>query len=152
MDSIIDVVNKVKSELMCAENIDGLCYYASNNVCYDLENLNIPAEILNIRDMALVDYDHYFVLIRGNDEIEHLLIDLTFSQFGKRENESLRFFDNWPVLELEKSEKGKVLADNLINNGYSLITDEDLYLYLNSFNPNYECFFTLNDIMSFKTK
>ena len=83
MDSIIDVVNKVKSELMCAENIDGLCYYASNNVCYDLENLNIPAEILNIRDMALVDYDHYFVLIRGNDEIEHLLIDLTFSQFGK---------------------------------------------------------------------
>jgi len=152
MDSIIDVVNKVKSELMCAENIDGLCYYASNNVCYDLENLNIPAEILNIRDMALVDYDHYFVLTRGNDEIEHLLIDLTFSQFGKRENESLRFFDNWPVLELEKSEKGKVLADNLINNGYSLITDEDLYLYLNSFNPNYECFFTLNDIMSFKTK
>jgi len=132
MDSIIDVVNKVKSELMCAENIDGLCYYASNNVCYDLENLNIPAEILNIRDMALVDYDHYFVLTRGNDEIEHLLIDLTFSQFGKRENESLRFFDNWPVLELEKSEKGKVLADNLINNGYSLITDEDLYLYLNS--------------------
>jgi len=152
MDSIIDVVNKVKSELMCAENIDGLCYYASNNVCYDLENLNIPAEILNIRDMALVDYDHYFVLTRGNDEIEHLLIDLTFSQFGKRENESLRFFDNWPVLELEKSEKGKVLADNLINNGYSLITDEDLYLYLNSFNPNYECFITLDDIMSFKTR
>lgn len=152
MDNVIDVVNKVKLELSEAENTEGLCYYAANNVCYDLEELNIPAEIFNIREMAEVDYDHYFVLTKGNDEIKHLLIDLTFSQFSKKDNESLRFFDNWPKEELEKTERGQILSNNLIKNGYTLITDEDLYLYLNSFNPNYECFFTLDDIMSFKTR
>ncbi|MCI9110841.1 MAG: hypothetical protein HFH47_03385 [Bacilli bacterium] len=152
MDTVINVINKVKSELAHAENNDGLCYYACNNVCYDLENLNIPAEILNIREMAEVDYDHYFVLTSVSGEIKHLLIDLTFSQFSKKDNEQLRFFGNWPKEELEKNEKGKILSDNLTKQGYSLITDEDLYLYLNCFNPNYECFFTLDDIMSFKTR
>lgn len=152
MDNVINIVNSVKLELAKVENVDGLCYYASNNVCFDLEKINIPAEILNIREMAEVDYDHYFVLTKGNDEIKYSLIDLTFSQFCKKDNEDIRFFDNWPKEELEKSERGKILSDNLIKNGYSLITDEDLYLYLNSFNPNYECFFTLDDIMSFKTR
>lgn len=150
MDSVVDVVNKVKAELSEVSNTDGLCYYASNNVCYDLESLNIPAEILNIREMADVDYDHYFVLTRGNDEIKHCLIDLTFSQFAKKDNETLRFFENWPLEELKNSDRK--LADNLIKDGYSLITDEDLYLYLNSFNTSYECFITLDDIMSFKTR
>jgi len=152
MDTVINIINNVKSEISQVDNNEGLCYYAANNICYDLENLNIPAEILNIREMAEVDYDHYFVLTKGNDEIKHLLIDLTFSQFSKKENENLRFFDNWPKEELEKNERGKILSNSLINNGYSLITDEDLYLYLNSFNPNYECFITLDDIMSFKTR
>jgi len=152
MDSVINIVNEVKSELMGAENNDGLCYYAANNICFDLENANISAEIFNIREMAEVDYDHYFVLTKGNEEFKYCLIDLTFSQFDERDNHELRFFNSWPVQELKKSEKGRDLAVNLIENGYVLITDEEFYLYLNSFNSNYECFFTLDDIMNFKIR
>lgn len=152
METVIDVVNKVKLELMEAENTDGLCYYACNNVCYDLDKLGIYAEMFNIREMAEVDYDHYFILTKENDKTKNILIDLTFSQFRKQDNSELRFFDSWPLEELENSNQGKALANNLLNQGFSFIDNDDFYLYLRSFNPNLECFFTLDDIISFKTR
>lgn len=142
---ISDVVRVVKDELSMVDNVEGLCYYASNNICFDLQQKGIMASVFNISDMADVPYDHYFVLVRDD---KYYLIDLTFNQFKEVENSELRFFDNWPVTVLLES--NEVLANRILNDGYSVISDEDLYAYLTSFNSEFLGLFTLDDV--FETK
>lgn len=141
-EKIGTIVNAVKGELSAVNNVDGLCYYASNNICFDLEQQGIMASVFNIRDMADVSYDHYFVLAYDDN---YFLIDLTFNQFKNIENSELRFFDEWPATVLLKD--NEELAVKLLNDGYSIISDEDLYSYLSSFNSEFIGLFTLDDVL-----
>ncbi len=149
MNDFVSVINNVKEELSLVNDSDGLCYYASNNVSFDLDSINIPSSIFNIRDMMVANYDHYFVIAKAD---EYYLIDLTFEQFDKKDGYELRFFENWPALELQSSLEGKNLYTNLVSAGYSLVNNDALSLYLKSFNPEFECFFTLEDIMPSKVR
>ena len=149
MDMIKEVINRIKAELSSVSSTDGLCYYASNNVCFDLEKMNIRASMFNVREMAFVDYDHYFVLVRLDG---CYLVDLTYLQFCKKENHELRFFDDFPATILESSERGSVILNSLLTDGYCLIEDNDLSLYLKSFNPGFDCFFTIDDIFPSKIR
>lgn len=149
MSDFVNIINNVKEELSLSGDTEGLCYYAANNVNFDLDSINVFSLVFNIRDMMVADYDHYFALAKMDD---YYLIDLTFEQFDEKAGHELRFFDNWPALELQNSLEGKRIYNNLVNDGYSLITNEDFSLYLKSFNPEFECFFTLDDIMPSKVR
>lgn len=143
------IVSKVKGEVSLANESDGLCYYACNNVLYDLEDASIMADMFNIRDVIDMPYDHYFVL--ANESDKKYLIDLTYEQFVKKDGE-LRFFNEWPSEVLKKSEEGKNLLNNLLNDGYSLVGDSEFITYLKGFNSEFEPFFTLDDMISSKIR
>ena len=141
-----NIVKVVRDELATVTNVDGLCYYASNNICFDLNQKGIVASVFNISDMADVTYNHYFVLAFID---RYYLIDLTFGQFSQNENSELRFFDEWPVTVLLKN--NDELAKRLLSDGYSIINDGDLYSYLTSFNSEFMPLFTLDDVLEFKS-
>lgn len=150
MDDIKNIVDKVKSEISVVKENDGLCYFASNNVLFDLDMASIKAEMFNIREVADASYDHYFVLANLSFDKKYL-IDLTYDQFIKKEGE-LRFFDRWPSEVLEESAEGKKLLENLLKDGYCQIGDSEFELYLKSFNPSFEMFFSLEDLMPSKIR
>ena len=137
------IVDKVKKEIEKAPEIDGLCFYAANNLKYDLDSENIESEIFNIRDLADIDFDHYFILAKLDNDY---LIDLTYSQFARKKGMNIRFFDNWPEEVLKSTKEGEQLLNNLIKDGYSLINDDLFYQYIHSFNEKIEPFFTIEDV------
>ena len=144
---IKEIVLNVKKEIVGIDDVSGLCFYTSNNISYDLNALGIKNQIFNIRDLADADYDHYFVLANSN-----YLIDLTYSQFLKKENHTLRFFDEWPSEILLKSEKGKIILEDLLSQGYIITDNEMMNLYLKSFNEYLDPIFTLGDLTSKKSR
>ena len=109
------------------ESFDGLCYFFSNNVMCDLLEQGFNVLMLNIRDYTDVNYDHYFLV--ANHEY---LIDLTYSQFLPKEGK-IRFFEDFPANILSKSQDGKIILNELINNYYIKLKDNYLNLYLGSF-------------------
>lgn len=106
-------------------NLDGLCFYFSQNIFSYLSEQGIDVSMYNIRDLANANFDHYFLIADG------FLIDLTYSQFLPRDGE-LRFFKDWPSNILNSSDEGRNILNNLLNNGYFKL-DNNLDIYLNSF-------------------
>ena len=104
----------------------GFCFYFANNIKADLDMMEIPAHIYNIDG----DYDHYYLIAGENDDY---LIDPTYSQFIEKTGERLIMFEDFPANILNKSERGKVIFNDLINNGYHRLIDDDLDIYLSSF-------------------
>ena len=115
LDDLKKIINNVKEEISVANELDGLCYYASNNIAFDLDKALINSEIFNIREMADTNYDHFFVLafLKNN----FYLIDTTYFQFVKKEGRNIRFSDNWPGDILK--ENNEKLLNNLLKEGYS---------------------------------
>ena len=149
MDNIKKIVDRVKEEISQVKENDGLCYFASNNVLFDLDMASIKAEMFNIREVADISFDHYFVLADSLDG--KYLIDLTYGQFVKKDGK-LRFFDRWPSEILLESKEGVEILEKLINDGYLSVSDNEFELYLKSFNPNFEMFFSLEDLMPSRTR
>ena len=117
------ILNEIKETSI--KEMDGLCLILSQNLEELLAEQGINSKIYNIRDLTNVNYDHYFLIA------ENYLIDLTYSQFLKKEG-TLRFFKQWPASILEKTEEGKIILDSLLKEGYFKI-DNNLNIYLNSF-------------------
>lgn len=147
-EQIETTVTEVGKELANVEAVEGLCYYASNNICYDLTTAGVEASMLNIRELADVDYDHYFVL--ASDNSQKYLIDLTFNQFIKQEGYEIRFFNDWPSVMLKQTKIGNELLEHLAKQGYDKIDDQKLGAYISSFNPDQPFFFSVDDIMPSK--
>lgn len=146
-DVLNKVIDNVKKEISVASFVNGLCYYASNNIVYDLDKALINSEMFNISEISDTNYNHWFVLARL--DCETYLIDTTYFQFA-RKNEDLRFFEKWPSEILEK--RNKKLLKNLLIDGYSKVNDEDFYDYLSGFNENFRPMFTLDDLMDISFK
>ena len=105
------------------DSLDGLCFYFANNIKADLEMLEIPVEMYNIDK----GYGHYY-LIADNE----YLIDPTYSQFLKA-NEISIVFEDFPANVLKKDERGKVILNDLLENGYHKLEKGDMNIYLSSF-------------------
>ena len=104
-------------------SLDGLCFYFANNIMADLEMLEIPVEMYNINN----GYDHYY-LIADNE----YLIDPTYRQFLKT-NEVSIIFEDFPANILKKDERGNVILNDLLEDGYHKLEKGDMNIYLSSF-------------------
>ena len=114
------------------KNHDGLCFYFSNNIKHDLEVMDVNVSMWNIRNLTNCDYNHYF-LVAGDDD--KYLIDLTYGQFLKKENEVPIVFEDFPGNILMQTDRGKLILNNLIDKGYFKLISDDFDIYLNSFKP-----------------
>ena len=108
------------------DSLDGLCFYFANNIKADLEMMEIPVEMYNINEGD--GYDHYY-LIADNT----YLIDPTYTQFLDKPNEKPIVFEDFPANVLKKSERGKVILKDLLENGYHKLGRGDLLIYLSGF-------------------
>lgn len=126
-------VNRVKNEIKSVgvDSMDGLCIYCAHNIGCDLMEMGIDYDRLDIEDLTGVPYSHQFLIVYMDD---YYLVDPTYLQFEEK-NESLILFKEWPAKVLSQTKEGRNLLNNLLNDGYSKINQNDINLYLNSFNP-----------------
>jgi len=136
LDTINNIVSQNRKELKdVGGSIDGLCKVAANNISLELHGKNIMHRILNTKEI-LNCYEHVFIIAcyKEQEKLNYILIDPTFEQFYEQQGRILlSSFENWPSTVLCKTEKGKILLNNLLTNGYSIIDEVDVKLYLGSF-------------------
>jgi len=133
---IKEIVNKKTNELLKRTNdISGLCKVIALFVLEELNKLNIRTLEFNIKDLCELNYEHVFLIsyYKENDEIKYILIDPTYTQFVKTKGFLNPKFNAWPSEILSKTEKGTKILESLVGNGCSLVENEDVNLYLNSF-------------------
>ncbi len=129
------IQNTVESELdeIKGMSLEGLCIYLANNIHFELENQGIKSEIFSIDEYSNTNYHHVFVVAKNESNKNIYLIDPSYSQFLPQKNQKLIAFDKWPTEVLKETKNGQILLNNLLKNGYSLVTNDDIKIYLNSF-------------------
>ena len=134
-DKIQMVIDTIKSEInLYFSDYIGLCKLASNNLSVLLNENHIQHKVINLKEIFGEDvYEHEFIISYYYfNEMQYFLIDITYSQFLKRDGEKIRDnFLDWPGEILCSTEEGK--NDSLLVKGFQKISDLDLKLYLESF-------------------
>lgn len=108
---IKDTTSKVKKLIPDTER---LCMVASNLIYNDLLDIHIPSKIINTKELGL-GYEHEFVLTKDRDI--YYLIDIAYKQFLN---------------------KGTILNNDLLKNGYIRVNSNLLKEYLNSIPNTYK--------------
>lgn len=133
INNIVDVIKK-ETEISRKYNkdLERLCKVISTNINSHLKELNIDSKIVNTKELFNA-YEHQFILSSYKDKdnnINYYLIDPTYSQF--KHKDEYDFDVIYPSDILNKTNEGKELLNNLLNNGYSKINDNDLKRYIGS--------------------
>lgn len=126
-DDYFKNIEKIIEEETCLAkkdnpSLDRLCKVISNNINIRLKELNYDSKIVNTKEIYDM-YEHQFILssyIDNNDNMNYVLIDPTYKQF------------NYQANILKVKEDGNLLLNNLLNNGCSIINDNDLKRYIGS--------------------
>ncbi len=135
-DMIIQNTVEYELEEIKDKPLEGLCIYLANNIHYELEKEGITTKIINIKDYTECTYNHVFVIAKNKYNKNIYLIDPSYVQFIPRHGQKLIAFSKWPASILKETENGKILLNNLTKQGYSLVTKDDIEIYLNSFKQN----------------
>ncbi len=122
------IVFKNVNEIPKVNSLDGLCFYFANNIKADLELMEIPVSMHNINEGK--GYDHYYLLA---GEKKDYLIDPTYSQFLPKRGEKTIMFEDFPATILQKNERGKLILNSLLKDGFHHLEKGDLDIYLSSF-------------------
>ena len=110
---------------------EGLCIYFAHNIGVSLNEQNIPFKQMEIGDYINSNYKHVFLIADYEDK--HCLIDLSFGQFVKREDEEIIVFKQWPSEILKSTKEGTRILNDLIQDGVTTVNEEDVKTYLSSF-------------------
>ena len=110
---------------------EGLCIYFAHNIGISLDEQNIPFKQMEISDYINSNYKHVFLIADYDDK--HCLIDPSFGQFVKRENEKIVTFKQWPSEILKSTKEGTRILNDLIKDGVTAVNEEDVKIYLSSF-------------------
>lgn len=147
LDKIKEIVKNNKQEI---KYTDGFCKVMTNNIGVDLKEANIAFKTIKTTDI-FEGYEHHFIIAyyKKEEELEYILIDPTYKQFIKDKNQKLiAGFEEWPGVTLEKTKKGLNLSKNLLLNGYCIVNNEDILLYLKSFSRKEDnVVFNISDII-----
>lgn len=134
---IARVINiELQTLLSQVEEVDGFCMYLACNIGDTLSKNGINISYQNISDILNINYFHYFLIANTmiNDEIKYYLIDPSYIQFLKKENQVLtNKFKRWPGEILNQTQLGKITLKKLIKDGYTMIDENSMKLYLGSF-------------------
>lgn len=126
---------------------DNMCMVISRLLSNNLDTKNISNKIINTKDLFGC-YEHEFIIAhyKNNENIEYILIDLTYSQFDSKGKKLIT--NKMKMFPTELLQDSHVLSD-LSDNGYSKIDNEDLQKYLYSIhqNPNLIGEISIEDII-----
>lgn len=123
---------------MKSNTVEGLCKVASYNIGESLKQLGMDVHYINTFEL-LGCFEHVAVIINYQieKEIRYILIDTTFEQFVENNSMGLNpSLTEWPGKILKT--KNPIIYENLMQKGYSRITQKDYEDYLHSFSniPN----------------
>ena len=88
---------------------------------------------MNLEELVGVDHVALIVEYMNNDNLVRLLIDSTFPQFVRKDNNKLVYLDFWPSDKITD----KDLVHDLIDSGVSIIDNDRFQQYVNSFSSIY---------------
>lgn len=117
------------------EELDGFCKYIANQIRYQisLKLSGVHVYYLNLEELVGVDHVALIAEYMNNDNLVRLLIDPTFLQFVRKDNNKLVYLDFWPSDKITD----KDLVHNLIDSGVSIIDNDRFQQYVNSFSSIY---------------
>lgn len=117
------------------EELDGFCKYIANQIKYQisLKLSGVHVCYLNLEELVGVDHVALLVEYMNNDNLVRLLIDPTFPQFVRKDNNKLVYLDFWPSDKITD----KDLVHDLIDSGVSIIDNDRFKQYINSFSSIY---------------
>lgn len=110
---VIEEREKVLKEV---HDVLGLCKYLANVIEVNIHNnlSGVWVNKLDLNDLFLVDHVVLIVEYKYNNAIKRLLIDPTFMQFVKDDNQKLSKLNKWPSDLLDKEFVDTLLKDGLI--------------------------------------
>lgn len=113
------------------EELDGFCKYIANQIKYQIsvKLSGVHVYYLNLEELVGVDHVALIAEYMNNDNLVRLLIDPTFSQFVRKDNNKLVYLDFWPSDKIND----KDLVQDLIDSGVSIIDNDRFQQYINSF-------------------
>lgn len=122
------------------------CKVLSNLLHNELKDKRIFNKIVNTNDLFNC-YEHEFILASydENDTIKYILIDMAYEQFVKKDNRTLITLNEFPSELITNKE----LLNNILENNFSIIDENDFQEYLYSIHQNKELInlVKLEDIM-----
>lgn len=137
VQTIISEVNRACDYMKNNHIIEeGMCKVFSNLIYNNLKDVGISCTLLNTYDLFEC-YEHEFVLadVMVEDSIQYVLIDMTYEQFLPKENAHLsKSFKVYPAEILKENH----MLKELLEQGYSIINEEDFSLYLYSIHQDKE--------------
>ena len=137
---VISILNRlIKLEILetkqYTDNFEGLCKVFANNLYDRLNDMGMNVKMVNLTELYKEMKDHIFLIMSYrdlNDNFNYILIDPTYEQFVKKDNEtSPLYFEAWPSEILQNINPN--LLKNLVRDKYSYIDDKNLQDYLRSF-------------------
>lgn len=120
--TLLKIIKEVIEEIKPTnQNLERVCKVAANNIHLKLKENRIEHQIINLSDYNL--YEHVVIICRTmiDTELKYYLIDPTFIQFK-----------NSNYFKLLK-ERSLTTFNNLVEQGYSKINEEEFNQYLSSF-------------------
>ena len=113
------------------EELDGFCKYIANQIKYQIsvKLSGVNVYYLNLEELVGVDHVALLAEYMNNDNLVRLLIDPTFSQFVRKDNNKLVYLDFWPSDKIND----KDLVHDLVDSGVSIIDNDRFQQYVNSF-------------------
>lgn len=134
---IARVINfELQTLLSQVKEVDGFCMYLTCNIGETLTKAGVNISYQNISDILNIDYVHHFLIANTiiNDEIKYYLIDPSYTQFLKKEKHLLTDkFKEWPGEVLKTTILGQKVLEKLVKDGYTMIDEIGMQLYLGSF-------------------
>ena len=148
LDIIKEEIEKLKKYLEENEiDTEHMCIAISRLLSNKLEERGISNKVINTKELFDC-YEHEFILAHYNkgEDIECILIDLTYSQFDSKNKKLIT--DKMNKFPTEILKESNVLS-NLLQDGYSVVNDQEFKTYLYSIHQNENLIneFSLDDII-----
>ena len=129
--TVSEVLEEVK-EYQEEFSPEGLCIYFAHNIGILLKEQGIEYYKLVLSDYIDTDYYHEFLVTMPNDKKQAYLIDPSYGQFTPNKQQLIKF-KKWPADVLKNSDKGKLIASQLLQKGLCKTNEEGIKTYLASF-------------------
>lgn len=141
------VLEEKEKVLQEVKSLEGFCKYLANQIEYRLKKEVPGIHVYSIDFDELIGLNHTILIAeyKKNTNMKRLLIDPSFSQFVKKDNNTLINLEEWPSDRINKQ-----TLEELLNNGLIEINNEIFRDYLNSFGLNNLNFDLDKDILESK--
>ena len=144
-EKIKNIIKEEKSKLSNINvDLSGYCKYIASILEDRLKEINIKTYWLDLNELINIDHVILIAEYKHNNQLKRNLIDPTFNQFVKKDNNKLLKLKEWPSEKIDKDILNELLTSGVIEldsykfNNYLSSFGKKTNLNLDEFLINYK--------------